>query len=205
MPEIRLQGASIMSSVGKRIPAGMPQHMRVRLERKLGHLSGPFDHAGEVGLGEQRAALRCPQSASALAWRHPTRPGTGVRRQFRRAADAQHHVALKWAKPAFAELMMRTPIHPNPKTNMGRMFRTKTVVHVPDLAAESAYIEQREPGIVAAVEIGHTRSVLAVPMLRGFELRLSPSMVEIVTSKADDAVMAVTVDSEMSSWSGKGG
>ena len=27
-----------------------------------------------------------------------------------------------------------------------------------------------------------------------FELRLSPSMVEIVTSKADDDVMAVTVD-----------
>jgi hypothetical protein len=27
-----------------------------------------------------------------------------------------------------------------------------------------------------------------------FELRLSPSMVEIVTSKADDAVMAVPVD-----------
>jgi hypothetical protein len=49
------------------------------------------------------------------------------------------------------------------------------------------------------------RTVLAVPMLRGFELRLSPSMVEIVTSKADDAVMAVTVDSEMSFWSGKGG
>ena len=48
---------------------------------------------------------------------------------------------------------------------MGRMIRTKTVVHVTDLAAESAYIEQREPGIVAAVEIGSVRTLLAVPML----------------------------------------
>ena len=29
--------------------------------------------------------------------------------------DALRHVALKWARPAFAELLMRTPIHPNPK------------------------------------------------------------------------------------------
>ena len=50
--------------------------------------------------------------------------------------DALHHVAVRWAKPAFAELLMRTPIHPNPRTNMGRMIRTKTVVHVTDLAAE---------------------------------------------------------------------
>jgi two-component system, NtrC family, sensor kinase len=79
--------------------------------------------------------------------------------------NALHHVAVRWATPAFAELLMRIPIHPNPRTNMGRMIRTKTVVHVTDLAAESAYIEQREPGIVAAVEIGGVRTLLAVPML----------------------------------------
>jgi hypothetical protein len=39
--------------------------------------------------------------------------------------DALHHVALKWAQPAFAEILMRTPIHPNPKTNFGRMLATK--------------------------------------------------------------------------------
>jgi GAF domain-containing protein len=65
---------------------------------------------------------------------------------------------------------MRTPIHPNPKTNVGRMLATKTVVHVPDLAAQPAYIEQREPGIVAAVEVGRIRTALAVPMLRESEL-----------------------------------
>jgi hypothetical protein len=64
---------------------------------------------------------------------------------------ALHHVAVKYPqKPAFAELLRRTPIHPNPKTNVGRMLATKEAVHVPDLAAQPAYIEQREPGIVAA-------------------------------------------------------
>jgi hypothetical protein len=63
--------------------------------------------------------------------------------------DALQHVALKWAQPVFAELLMRTPIHPSLKTNVGRMLATKTVVHVPDLAAQPAYIEQREPGIVS--------------------------------------------------------
>ena len=79
-----------------------------------------------------------------------------------------HHVAVRWTKPkpAFAELLMRTPIQPNPKINVGRMVTTRTLVHVPDLAAELAYMEQREPGIVAAVEIGRVRTLLAVPMLK---------------------------------------
>ena len=83
---------------------------------------------------------------------------------------ALHHVAVKSLEPAFAELLRRTPIHPNPKTNFGRMLVTKKAVHVPDLAAQPAYIEQREPGIVAAVEIGRLRTVLYVPMLREGEL-----------------------------------
>jgi PAS domain S-box-containing protein len=84
--------------------------------------------------------------------------------------EALHHVAVRWVEPAFAELLRRTPIHPNPNTNVGRMLTTKTVVHIPDLAAQPAYIEQREPGIVTAVEVGHVRTLLAVPMLRDDEL-----------------------------------
>jgi GAF domain-containing protein len=83
---------------------------------------------------------------------------------------ALHHVALRWAEPAFAELISRTPIHADPKTNVGRMLTTKTVVHVPDLASQPAYIEQREPGIVAAVEVGRVRTLLAVPMLSEHKL-----------------------------------
>ncbi len=66
--------------------------------------------------------------------------------------------------------MMHTPIYPNPKTNVGRMLVTKKVVHVPDLATEPAYVERREPGIVAVVEVGRARTALYVPILRENEL-----------------------------------
>jgi hypothetical protein len=43
---------------------------------------------------------------------------------------------------------------------VGRMLRAKKVVHIADAAAEKAYTEQREPGIVAAVELGGIRTNL---------------------------------------------
>jgi class 3 adenylate cyclase len=50
------------------------------------------------------------------------------------------------------------------------MLVTKTVAHIPDLAAEEVYAEQRHPGAVAAVELGGVRTVLLVPMLKENEL-----------------------------------
>ena len=117
--------------------------------------------------------------------------------------DALHHVALKWAHPAFAEFLMRTPIHPNPKTSFGRMLATKTAVHVPDLAAQPAYTEQREPGIVTAVEVGHIRTALYVPMLKGSELigaftvgseevrPFTEKQIDLVSNFAAQAVIAI--------------
>ena len=84
--------------------------------------------------------------------------------------DALHHVAVMQAQPAFADIMRRTPIHPNPESNIGRMLATKTVVHISDLSAQPAYIERTDPGIITTVEIGKIRTVLAVPMLRESEL-----------------------------------
>jgi hypothetical protein len=45
------------------------------------------------------------------------------------------------------------------------MAATKSVIHVVDMAAERAYTE-RDPTTVAAVELGHTRTFVAVPMLK---------------------------------------
>jgi GAF domain-containing protein len=50
------------------------------------------------------------------------------------------------------------------------MLAAKTVAHILDLAAEEVYAEQRDPGAVAAVELGGVRTSLLVPMLKEDEL-----------------------------------
>jgi adenylate cyclase len=46
------------------------------------------------------------------------------------------------------------------------MLATKKTVHIADLAAESVYTEERDPIIVAGVELGGIRTLLLVPMLK---------------------------------------
>jgi hypothetical protein len=57
MPEIRLQGASIVASIGQGISAGVTQHVRVSLEGQFGCPTGSFDHSREAGGCEWRTAL----------------------------------------------------------------------------------------------------------------------------------------------------
>ena len=57
-----------------------------------------------------------------------------------------------------------------PQDPFGRMIRTKTVVHTPDLTAEQSYVEQRDPNMVLAVEVGGVRTSLIVPMLKEDEV-----------------------------------
>ena len=90
---------------------------------------------------------------------------------YRWDGDALHLVAAHNTPPAFAEARRSTPFFsPGPKTVVGRMVATKTVIHVADLAAEQAYIKDRIPPAVAAVELGGVRTILAVPMLNKNEL-----------------------------------
>ena len=85
--------------------------------------------------------------------------------------ETAHLVAAHNTPPAFAEYRRRFPHHqPNPKLGIGRMFATKETLHVTDARAAPAYIEQRDPSAVAAVELGGVRSYIAVPMLKEGEL-----------------------------------
>jgi class 3 adenylate cyclase/putative methionine-R-sulfoxide reductase with GAF domain len=88
---------------------------------------------------------------------------------YRWDADRLHLAAAFNTPSAFAQARRRSPFHPDPKTPFARVVSSKTVVHVADAAAEPAYIE-RNPAIVAAVELGGARTVVFVPMLKDDEL-----------------------------------
>jgi GAF domain len=73
---------------------------------------------------------------------------------FRWQDDVLLLVATHNTPPAFAEFRRRSPLRSHPQNAVGRAVATKKAVHVADLAAEQPYIEQRDPGYVAAVELG---------------------------------------------------
>ena len=89
---------------------------------------------------------------------------------YRRDGEALHLLATHDTPPALAEARKRSPRHPGSNTPTGRMVATKTVVHVADLAAEQAYVEQRDPATIVSVELAGVRTYLAVPMLKENEL-----------------------------------
>ncbi|MGA8226800.1 MAG: ATP-binding protein [Xanthobacteraceae bacterium] len=82
--------------------------------------------------------------------------------------DALSLVATHNTPPALVAVRRRVFL--NPKLPFGRMAAIKTAVQVADLAAEEAYFDQRDPTMVAAVELGGVRTLLAVPMLKENEL-----------------------------------
>jgi GAF domain-containing protein len=89
---------------------------------------------------------------------------------FRWDGEAFHLVAAHKTPPAFAKARKASPLHPVATSHFGRLVKTKSVVHTPDLSAERQYVEERRPAYVEAVELGGIKTFLAVPMLKDDEL-----------------------------------
>jgi len=58
VPKVGLQGACVVAFVGQGKSAGVPEHVRVRLEPELGLSPGSLDHASEAGRRERCPLLR---------------------------------------------------------------------------------------------------------------------------------------------------
>jgi len=74
--------------------------------------------------------------------------------------------ALHNAPAAFAEFRRREPVfHPPPGTGFAQIVATKRTVHTPDITLEKGYVD-RDPIVVAGVELAGFRTVLTVPMIK---------------------------------------
>jgi GAF domain-containing protein len=112
-------------------------------------------------------------------------------------------VASHNAPPSFAEMLRRAPLRATANNPVGRMLKTKSLVHTADLAAQRPYIEKSDPAIVAAVDLGEVRTQLSVPLLKEDEFigaitlwrdEVRPfenKQIELVQNFAAQAVIAI--------------
>jgi signal transduction histidine kinase len=109
-------------------------------------------------------------------------------------------MAHKCDVPAYLEFAQNARF--TKQTIVGRVAETKQVIQVVDIAATQRYAD-REPLAVAAVEIGHVRTILGVPLLNENEVKgaillyrqevrpFTDKQIDLVKNFAAQAVIAI--------------
>ncbi len=196
------RGAKTNAAAPRRSAAGPHKSALARLTRELGAAVEQQKATAEV-LRLISSSSGDPQPVFAAILANAVRLCESDNGIITRWDGTALHLVASHNMPAeFVTLRERAPYRPNEHSASGRMLATRSFVHIPDLAADQAYIE-RNPPTVVAVERAGVRTTLAVPMFKDSELvgsftvgrtvvrPFTARQIEVITSFADQAVVAV--------------
>ncbi len=110
--------------------------------------------------------------------------------------------ALHDVPPAYADIRRGMVIRPDPRTSLGRIVRTREVVHIDDLRTTEPYLEGN-PAVQSLSDLGGARTLVTVPMVLENELvgvigiyrqevrPFTNNQIELVENFAAQAVIAI--------------